>query len=155
MLLRSSFAAVAVAAGLLSVAAHAQTMIATPNDQARALGRCFVLKTTGADRLVVARWLGGAIGSGDAVTSLMKVDAARKAEADQAMAALFTRLFTQDCADEARPLVKAADQKGLEAAGGMLGEIAMRELLSDAKVSTALFDYLKYIDTAAFAKLQQ
>lgn len=155
MSFRSWIAAFAVAASLFSGAANAQSMVAAPNDQARALGRCFVLKTTGADRLVVARWLGSAIGSGDAVTSLMKVDPAKKAEVDRTMGALFTRLFTQDCADEARPLVKAADQKGLEAAGGMLGEIAMRELMSDTKVSTALLDYLKYIDTAAFAKLQQ
>lgn len=140
-----------LAATLFGAQAHAQSRMAMPDAASRALGQCLVLKTNGGDRLLVARWLAGAIGAGDATRDMLTVDQADKAAADKGMAALYTRLFTVDCAAEARPLFKARDQAGIEAAGGMLGEIAMRELMNDPKVSAAIGAYAKFIDPAEFA----
>ena len=145
----------ALAALLLGSQAQAQTLVTPPDGASRALGQCLVLKTTGADRLLVARWLAGAMGMGDATRNLATIDPAQKALTDQAMGALFTRLFTSDCSEQAAPLVKAQNQSGIEAAGGMLGEIAMRELMSDPKVSAGLFAYLKFVDAAKFADLAE
>lgn len=145
----------AIAALFVGSAVQAQTLVATPDQASRALGQCFVLKSTGSDRLLVARWLAGAMGMGEATRDMVTVDEAAKLATDKAMAGPFTRLFTRDCADEAAPLIKAQNQSGLEAAGGMLGEMAMRELMSDPKVSAATFAYLQFIDPAAFAALAE
>lgn len=145
----------ALGAFLIGSNVQAQTLVATPDGASRALGQCFVLKTTGADRLLVARWLAGAMGMGDATRDLVTVDETAKLATDKAMAALFTRLFTKDCAEQAAPLVKAQNQSGMEAAGGMLGEMAMRELMSDPKVSASTFAYLQFIDPAKFAALAE
>jgi hypothetical protein len=142
-----------LAAFLLGSQAQAQAVVVPPTAASRALGQCLVLKTTGADRLLIARWLAGAMGMGDATRSLVTIDAAQKALTDQSMGALFTRLFTNDCVEYAAPLAKAQDRVGIEAAGGMLGEIAMRELMSDPKVSAGLFAYMKHVDAAKLAEL--
>lgn len=139
----------------LGSGAHAQTLVATPNSASQALGQCFVLKTTGSDRLLIARWLAGAMGAGAATKDLLTVDQARKTATDREMAQLFTRLFTKDCAAQATPLMKARDSKGVEAAGGMLGEIAMRELMSDPAVSASIFGYMQFVDFAAFQALAE
>lgn len=145
----------ALGALALGSGAQAQSMIAAPSSGSQALGRCFVLKTTGADRLLIARWLAGAMGSGSATKDLVTVNQARKTATDQGMAQLFTRLFTQDCAEQAAPLMKARDSKGVEAAGGMLGEIAMRELMSDPAVSASIFGYMKFLDFSKFGALAE
>lgn len=142
-----------IAAALISSQAQAQSMVATPDEPSRALGQCLVLKTSGADRLLVVRWLAGAMGAGDATSDVLTVNQAGKTATDQDMAALYTRLMTQDCGAEATPLFKARDQRGIEAAGGMLGEIAMRELMNDPKVAAAIGAYTKFLDPASFAAL--
>lgn len=145
----------ALGATLLGAQANAQSMVAMPDAASRALGQCLVLQTNGADRLLVARWLAGAMGAGDATKSVLTVNQASKTATDKQMAALYTRLFTEDCVAEAAPLFKARDQRGIEAAGGMLGEIAMRELMNDPKVSAAVGAYVQFIDPAPFTALAE
>ncbi|HEU4821737.1 MAG TPA: hypothetical protein VFS87_11355 [Qipengyuania sp.] len=145
----------ALCAALIGTHAQAQSLVATPDAASRALGQCFVLKTTGSDRLLVARWLAGAMGVGDATKGMVSVDQAAKSTTDRQMAALYTRLLAKDCAAQAAPLVKAQDMRGIEAAGGMLGEIAMKELMNDPKVAAAIAAYAQHIDPAAFAALAE
>lgn len=114
------------------------------------LGQCMVAKTTGEDRIAVARWMLAALVSAPKVADLSNVDTARKTAADKGMADVFTRLVTVDCADLARPLLLARDKGAFETAGGTLGEIAVKELLTDPKATAALTDYVKLLDWSRF-----
>lgn len=144
-----------------ALAAAANPQVAAPPvqdtgklaEQAAALGQCFVDKTTGADRIAVARWMLGSMSSAPQMADLIKVDSALKTEADKKMAALFTRLMAVDCASEARPLFKARSRAGFEAAGGALGKIAMKELLTDPAASKGLENYTSYLRESDFAGL--
>lgn len=138
----------------LGNAAAAQE-IAYPNAEAKAMADCVALSTTGRDRLVTARWMAGSIGVASVMTDLVTVDEAKKAEADKQMGALFTRLFAEDCRDEARPLLAENDEAGALAMGGRLGQIAMRELMNDPLVTQSLSGYLKFIDGEAIAKAME
>ena len=141
-----------LAAALATVPAAAQG-VAYPNEASRQLGECIALSTSGKDRVLTARWFAASLGSAPQVADAVTVDPAAKVEADREMAALFTRLFTQDCAKEAAPLMNSGDMAGIQAAGGRLGQIAMQELMSDPQVLQAMMSYIVYIDQSAFDKL--
>lgn len=144
---------VAVGAADARVAAQTQPDAAVAQEQARALGQCMVDSTTGYDRIAVARWMLGAMASAPQMKGLVTVDAAQKIEADKRMAAIFTRLMTVDCATQARPLFKAKNREGFEAAGGALGKIAVQELLANAETAKALAAYTAYLNESDFAKV--
>lgn len=123
---------------------------AAPAGAAEALGQCLVMRSTGADRIAVARWLMGAIASTPGASGVVTVNTAEKAVADKAMAALFTRLITVDCAAESRVLFKANATDGFRVAGEALGRVAMEELFSSRAAKAGLEAYTRYLDRNAF-----
>jgi hypothetical protein len=127
--------------------------VAFPNDGSKALGECVVLSTTGRDRLVLIRWVAVSIGSAESMQDALTVQPGAKDEADRKMGALFSRLFTVDCRNEAAPLLKKSDTAGVEAAFGELGRIAMKELISNPEVDKALSDFVQYADLEAVAEV--
>lgn len=119
--------------------------------QARALGQCMVLKSTGADRLTVARWFLSAIASAPQVAGVATLLPGRKVELDKGMAALFTRLMAVDCAREARPLFAAQNAgESFRVAGEALGRVAISELLSNPEANAALGAYAQYLKKEDF-----
>ena len=146
----------AILATTVSTAAFAVDVAPAPtevNAPAEALARCFVRKSTGEDRIAVAKWMLSALASGPQMEGTFKVDPVRKAEFDQHMAAVFTRLMTVDCANEARPVFKTNSSAGFEAAGGALGGIAVQELLTNPAAKRALEEYTKYLKESDFANV--
>ena len=118
------------------------------------LSNCFALKSTGGDRLDIARWFVAALASAPQIVGVATVDKARKDALDKQMAGLFTRLMTQDCAEQVRPLFKARSAAGIRAAGETMGRLAMQELLSDpAAASATLGGYTAYLREDDFAAL--
>lgn len=136
-------------------AAAAPAQDADAQAQAQLLGQCFVDKSTGQDRIVVMRWMVGALASAPQLADVVKIDTARKTEADKQMAALFTRLITVDCAAEAKPLFKNKSSGGFETAGAALGRIAMKELMADPNASSAMGTFAGYLNDSDFAALMK
>lgn len=155
--MRKIIARTVLAASLLGVMpATAQAQLtAVPNQASAALGECLVGKSSGEDRMLVARWMGTSLVMSPAMKDIASVDAAKKDEIDRAMARLFTRLMTVECKAEMAVLVKNRDAMGIEAASGRLGEMAMRELLQDPAAMQALIAYARYVDPAAMQKLAE
>ena len=146
--------AAGAALALVPVSANAQA-VAMPNAASLALGKCLVGKSNGEDRILVARWMGASIAMSPAMADVVTVDADKKDAIDREMAATFTRLMTVDCQAEMGALVKARDAMGIQAASGMLGQMAMQELLRDPATMQALMAHAKYIDQSAMQKLTQ
>ena len=132
--------------------ATAQPILVQPSNQ---LGDCFVLKTTGQDRMSVARWVVAAFGSAPQVADLANVSPAMKEELDRQMAQIFTRLLSKDCAEVAKPLMQQRDSRALQLAGGALGQIAVQELMGNPQAAAALSEFTKYLDPADFADLRK
>ncbi|WP_404367581.1 hypothetical protein AB5I39_13080 [Sphingomonas sp. MMS24-J45] len=141
------------AAAISSPASAAPVSQATPevSAEADALGECLTNKSTGEDRITLARWALAAMASAPKVADIAKVDPARKAELDKALAGIFTRLIARDCAAQSRPLFKSKSKAGFEAAFGKLGQIAFKELLADPKAEETLSDFTKYLNQSDFA----
>lgn len=131
-------------------------MAAPPSSSAptgEALGQCFVEKTSAEDRIGLIRWMVGALGSSDKVSSVVKVDAAALDKANREVAALFSRIITKDCVHLAAPLMKTEGQRVFQIAGEALGRTAMQDMMTDPKAVAALMGYLPYIDHIALGKL--
>jgi hypothetical protein len=132
-------------------ASGAQAQVQDDQVLAHALGQCFVDKTTGADRIVVMRWMVGALASAPQTADMVRVDPARKIEVDKGMAALFTRLIAVDCVEQARPIFKSKNHEGIEAAGGSLGDIALKELMTNPDAAKAMETFTAYLRQSDFA----
>ena len=145
---------IALAAAAVSLAtavpASAQLVGQQASEGAMELGQCVVGVTTGNDRVLVAQWVGSSLAMAPQLERMVTVDAAAKDALDRRMADLFFRLFTQDCVDYARPLVQRGDQVSIQAAFGMLGEVAMQELLTDPRAMAAMTSYIQHIPLDRF-----
>ncbi|UTW02587.1 hypothetical protein KDX31_14705 [Amphritea atlantica] len=58
---------------------------------------------------------------------------------------LFTRLFVEDCPNEARA-VRQADPQGLKKAFEVVVKIAIRDMLIEKEVRTAVNNYSSFVD---------
>ena len=123
-----------------------------PDTGGEAFGHCMVLKTTGADRIILSRWMVGALASAPVVAGVAKVEPTGKDAADRDLATLVTRLLTIDCVDAARA-VKGTH--GFEAAFSTLGELAIGEVTRDPLAQAALGKFTNYIDKEKMKKLEQ
>lgn len=141
------------ALGLAFASGAAAQDIAYPNEESRALANCIALSTNGRDRILTAQWFATSIGSGSSMAGIVTVDPEAKKSTDAAMGALFTRIFTVDCRDQASPLFAKGDTMGLQSAGGKLGQIAMTELMNDPLVREAMFGYMAHVDLAAVSAM--
>jgi hypothetical protein len=122
---------------------------------AEALGACFVAKTTGHDRVAVARWMIGAMASAPQLADITKVDKTAQDEADKQMAQIFTRLLAKDCVEFAKPLIQAkSSSAAFETAGEALGKVAVQELISNKSAAAALEGFTKYLDEADFKEMR-
>jgi hypothetical protein len=147
-------AAVSCVTFVAAAQAQAQTQELTATGRA-ALNECIRLKSTGQDRLLLARWIIAALGSGPQVKDLTVVDSAKKAGLDQAVARTFTRLLAVDCAAEAKPLFMARDSAAISAAGETLGQLAVQELMANKDAAAAVGAFAQYIREEDFADLRK
>ncbi len=143
-----------IAGVLLLAAAPLSAQAVDANAEAKALAQCFVLKTTGQDRLTFARWMIGGLASGPQAADIVTVNKPEKIALDHQMARLFTRLMTQDCLVEARPMFQAKNSEALKFASGTLGRIAMQELLSDPSAAAAIGAFAQYLNEDDFKPLK-
>lgn len=148
MILKRLLLAIGMAAGSLSHAAWA----AEP--QQSAIAQCITARTTGADRILTARWLFAAVSESPQMSDLSVVTPDQTKELNRGFAKLFTRLVTKDCVEEVRPLAAANFEKAFEQVGAALGETAMQELMSGKEVDASIAAYTDFFskdDFEAFA----
>ena len=128
-----------------------------PEDEAaktKLLGECFTRKSTGEDRINLAKWVVAILASSPNVAGVAKLEPGLKDQLDVQTAKTFTRLFTQDCAAEARPLWQARSTAGFRVAGETLGRLAIQEAMSGPGVDAMFSGYAAKIDRAAFKILE-
>jgi hypothetical protein len=124
--------------------AHAQ---AQPQPAADALARCLSDSTTGKDRKGLARWVFLAMAAHPEIRQFASSDLGVAAdESDKAVAELFTRLLAETCTRETRAAMKQGGSIALEAAFNTLGQLAMKELMSDAQVNARMAGFQKHLD---------
>lgn len=137
--MRRALCCLAVLIVFLVPAGRAQTAVET-------LGVCLTDHTTGKERKLLARWVFTALAAHPEISGLAAVTPAEREEASQVAGALYTRLFTEACLTEVERAIEEGGSAAIEAGFGVLGQVAMQELMNDAQVSAAMELMVTYID---------
>jgi hypothetical protein len=111
-----------------------------------ALAACLADSTTGKDRKDMARWVFAGMSTHPDIMSLSNVKPSDRKEMDKTLAALFTRLMTENCPGQAKIVLEKEGPKGFEAAFGIIGKLAMQELMSDPSVNASFSNFVQYLD---------
>jgi hypothetical protein len=114
---------------------------------AEALSQCFANSTTGKDRIALAQWIFSGMALHPETAKLAVITPEQRQEINMAMGTLVTRLLTDACVNEFREATRAEGPTAVNAAFGVLGGLAMRELTSDPTVAAGAVAFQKYIDT--------
>ena len=150
--MRKSFASFLVVA--LVSALMTSSAIAGP--AADALGSCLSDNTTGKERKDMARWIYVGMSAHPDMQPLSKVTDANREELDRMMATIFTRLVTENCRAQAKSALEKEGNAAFQIAFGVMGKLAMQELMADQAVNASFTRYSKYLDSnkinAVFAK---
>ncbi|HEX7055547.1 MAG TPA: hypothetical protein VF211_16605 [Burkholderiales bacterium] len=112
----------------------------------QALGACLADNTSGKDRKELARWIFAAMSAHPEMKELSSVTPETKEQVFRATGALVTRLLSESCADQAKAAIRAEGARSFEQAFGMLGRLAMQELMTNPEVRVAFSGFDRYID---------
>lgn len=118
--------------------------MATPASEA--LGTCMVDSLNGKERKELAQWIFFAMAAHPDIKIYSKVTPDDQTEVDKYVGNLVTRLLTVDCSQQTKNATKEDSRKALEDAFGLVGKVAMQELMSNKEVATSLYGYAKYVD---------
>lgn len=135
----------ALAAVVIGSAIATSSAIAGPASDA--LGTCLSDNTTGKERKDLARWIFVGMSAHPDIQSLSKVTEATRDELDRMMAAIVTRLITENCLSKAKFAMEKEGAASFQAAFGAMGGLAMQELMSNPEVNSSFTNYSKYLDT--------
>ena len=117
----------------------------------QALGSCMVDSMTGRERKETARWVFFAIAAHPEIKQYSQVSPETKEKADKNLAALVTKLLTEDCLEQAQTAVKEEGDAAIIGAFELVGEVAMMELMMNNDVAQAIGSYARFLD---YEKLQ-
>ncbi|MFZ5748895.1 MAG: hypothetical protein ACOY45_14720 [Pseudomonadota bacterium] len=117
------------------------------------LTRCLVSKTSPDDRKAMIRWVFGAMSASPAITDLTTTTQSQRDALAKQAGALYTRLLTQDCRAETLAILRSRGVDGLKASFGVLGEVAMNDLMTAPAVATELGKLIGNMDLGALTTL--
>lgn len=129
-------------------AAMSPTVTAGPASDA--LTTCVADNTTGKDRKELAQWMFIAMAAHPEIKPLSNVTDDVRNGLNQRMAAMATRLITENCRVESMLAMETEGGASFEAAFGSLGKLAMQEFMSNPAVNASFVEYTKYLDKQKF-----
>lgn len=135
-----SFSALALVA-LVATPARAQSPAPI-----EALSRCVAENTTGKDRKDLARWLFVAMSAHPEMKSISPTSREAAEEVSRVTGALFTRLMAETCRQQVRAAIQAGGPAAIQTAFGVLGQLAMQELMADKDVAATMGLLDRYVD---------
>lgn len=117
------------------------------------LSRCLVKSASPADQATFVRWMFSAIAQHPSVEGMAKISPDQRKALTKGGAMLFQRLLLTDCRKEAVAAIKYEGQSAMQQSFEVLGQVAMRNLMTDPKVAAGLAELGTYADPNAFADL--
>lgn len=128
-------------------------MASAHGNEINTLSTCLADNTSGKDRRDLATWVFFAMSAHPDMTTHMRSETeAAVLISNVKTGQLFNRLVNESCINELRSVTKAIGPQGVEAAFKTLGELAMRELMSNPQVNKRFGDVYKFIDLPALEK---
>lgn len=137
---------IGVILGALALGASISISPAIAGPAADALGDCMADNTTGKQRKTLARWIFLAMAAHPELRDISSSSEKARDQTDRAIGNIVTKLLADSCAAQAREAIRLEGGPGLESAFGVLGKLAMQELMTNDEVKTSISGFEKYID---------
>lgn len=109
------------------------------------LGTCFVDSLNGKERKKLVKWMFFSMAAHPELQPYTNISLEDISASDRSIATLITRLFVEDCADEARAAQRSNPQ-AIRSAFEFVGKVAMQELMTNQAVKTAITKYAQQVD---------
>lgn len=123
-------------------------VISTPtyaNSPTDVFANCLVDNLNGKERKNLAKWIYLAMAAHPEIKSLSSASANDILKSDKYIGKLITKLLTINCPNELNKATKS-NPSALEQGFGLVGKVAMQELMTNKKVTESLQNYIKYAD---------
>lgn len=123
------------------------TASAQAGTYSNALGRCLVESTSEADKTDLIRWIFAVSALHPEVAPISNITDEERQRMHQQAAGMFQRLMAQSCRDELQKAVRyEGANTAIETSFGLLGQIAMKELMNHRRVSAGFERFGQYVD---------
>jgi hypothetical protein len=117
------------------------------------LSKCLVAKTTDADRQLLIQWIFSAMSVNPNLKGVVTVPEAQREATSKDAANLLETLLLTTCRESTTAALKYEGTNVIETSFGVLGQVAMRGLMSDPKVTGELERMGSYIHEDRWAQL--
>ena len=122
---------------------------ATSTNKSLALSTCLTDSLNGKERKELAKWIYFGMSQHSTIKPYSNISNDDQIQMDQYLGKLMTRLLTVDCKSIVKSALEA-DSNSLEAAFGVVGRVAMEELMREKSVSRTLEQFSEYVDIDEF-----
>lgn len=110
------------------------------------MGKCLVKQTGAAERTAIMKWLFAAMALHPEVSAMSTIQSAARDTINRDVGALFTRLLTESCRAESTLAMQYEGALAMQSAFGVLGQVAMQELMANPAVNAGLAELEKHVD---------
>lgn len=117
------------------------------------LSKCLVKSASPADQKDFVIWAFSAMSAHPDVAKYANFTDEQRTAGSKRVAGLYERLMTVDCRAETIAAVKYEGSAAIGVGFSVLGQVAFRNLMGDAKVNAQLTELEKYVDTKKFEAL--
>jgi hypothetical protein len=130
--------------------------ISLAGSAAESMGTCMTDSMTGKERKQTAQWAFFSIAAHPEVKEFSKITADAQRNANEFFGKLVTRLITENCPVQTKKAMEEEGSEAMKEAFGLVGKVAMEELMTNNDVAASLSGFEKFLDkekiNAAFSK---
>ena len=117
------------------------------------LGKCLVKSSSPQDQSKLVEWVFQAMALHPDVKPYATITPEQRDATNKVAAAMMERLVMVDCRKEAVEAMKYEGGSALESSFNVLGQVAMRGIMSNPAVSAGMSDFGKYFDMSKWADI--
>lgn len=117
------------------------------------MARCLVASTSSKDKTDLVRWIFANAALHPDVANVSSVSSEARDKLDRDIAALLERLVTDVCRKQSDEAFRYEGATAFHDSFGVLGQVAMQELMSNKDVAAGFQTFAKYLDNAKFEAL--
>lgn len=110
------------------------------------LTKCIIESTSTEELTGFVRWMFALMSIHPDVQDMATITEKKHDEANQQCAALFMRILTVSCKEQSKKAWNYEGKMSFQSSFKVLGEVAMRELLSNPKVNAGAEGFAKYLN---------
>ena len=111
------------------------------------MARCLVTSTNNRDKNKLVKWIFRVYGEHPEVSYMVDLSDREKKVIDKDVADLFTRLLSEDCADETKKALNYEGDVVMFKAFRVLGQVAAKGFNDDPNVTKSINKFVELVDT--------